>query len=155
MMTIAQAGKKFRDWRATRRTNLSPVPVGLRRLAIMIKQRYGCRHAAVALGLSKASLWNWERKIFATPKTKLKRLSRHDSVDSAVDHDADPSRGKFKPPIGFVEIGATSLLSADSSVEIEWMRPDGLKMKARGFGATQLEHLALLFFSQDKPRGMS
>jgi hypothetical protein len=153
MMTIDQAGKKFREWRATRPHELSPVPVGLRRLAIMIKQRHGCRHAAAALRLSKASLWNWEQKFSATPKTKLKRLSRHDNVGGAEDHAAYPSRGKFKPPIGFVEIGATLPLSASSSVEIEWMRPDGLKMRACGLGAAELERLALSFLSGHKPRG--
>lgn len=155
MMTIDQAVKKFRKWRTSRPHALSPVPVKLKRLAIMIKQRHGCRRAAAALGISKSSLWNWEQKICATPKTKLKRISRHDNVGNVKDHDADPSRGKFKPPIEFVEIGMALPFSASSLVEIEWMRPDGHKMKACGLAATELERLALLFFSQDKSRGTS
>lgn len=148
MMTIDQAGKKFREWRATRPHKHSPVPVRLRRLAIMIKGRHGCRRACATLGLSMASLWNWERKMPQAVKRSQKRRCSAQSQPSS-----DRPRHQLMPPISFIELGSSPPLSTPPG--LEWVRPDGVKMKLYGIHAAQLERLALLFFSQDKSRGTS
>lgn len=152
MMTIAQAGKIFRDWRATRPHKHSPVPVRLRRLAIMIKGRHGCRRTCATLGLSMASLWNWERKMPHAVTKSQKRFARG-RCSAQSQPSSDRPRHQLKPPISFIELGSSPPLSSPPG--LEWVRPDGVKMKLYGIHAAQLERLALLFFSQDKPRGMS
>ena len=115
-MTIKRARERFEEWRKTRKHEHCAVPTELRRIALAIKRRHGGSTTCKALGLSAGSLWNW-RKSPVSPHPKL-----------------NPKRNVTRPPIEFVEISPLHPLTPPiaRSLVVEWVRPDGVSMKASG-----------------------